>query len=156
MLSLAAVAWLAMVADVGNEMPKEAKEAFQKAAEFDLYSLDPSPEGRNDKSPERFHGWKVLGKIALKGDTARTIHDAIEKGREDSDGKVAACFNPRHGVRIVQDQKTFDLVICFECLSAEVYEGDKQLGSFLTTSTPTKVVNKALTDARVPLPKQKE
>jgi hypothetical protein len=156
MHSITALAWLAMAADVGNEMPKEAKEAFQKAAEFDLYSLDPSPEGRNEKSPERFHGWTVFGKTTLKSDAAKTIHDAIEKGRKDSDGKVAACFNPRHGVRIVQDQKTYDLVICFECLSAEVYESDKQIGSFLTTSTPAKVLNKALTDAKVPLPKQKE
>lgn len=34
---------------------------------------------------------------------------------------VAACFNPRHGLRAVHAGHTVDLVICFECLTLEVF-----------------------------------
>lgn len=34
---------------------------------------------------------------------------------------MAACFDPRHGVRAVHGGHTVDLVICFECLSLKVY-----------------------------------
>jgi hypothetical protein len=139
-----------------NDLPKDVREAFEKATEFDLYSLDPSRMVEKNKKDTLFHDWKVLGKTTLKGDTAKNVRAAIDKGRKDSDGSVAACFNPRHGVRIVHDKKTYDLVICYECLSATVFEGDKRIGQFLTTRSPEKTLTRVLADAKVPLPKERE
>ena len=139
-----------------NELPKEVRDAFEKATEYDLYSLDPSRLRKKDAKDELFHDWKVLGKTRLKGDAAKKIRAAIDKGRKDSDGSVAACFNPRHGVRIVHDKKTYDLVICYECLSANVFEGEKRLGQFLTARGPETTLNKTLEDARVPLAKERD
>lgn len=141
---------------VDNDFPKEVREAFEKATEFDLYSLDPDRQGKKSDKDTLFHDWKVLGKTTLKGDDAKKVRAAIDKGRKDSDGSVAACFNPRHGVRIVQDKKTIDLVICYECHSATIYEGDKRIGSFLTARSPSPILNKVLTDAKIPLPKQRD
>jgi len=138
---------------VDNEIPKGAREAFEKAAEFDLYSLDPS-QGRKNEGGGSFHGWKVLGKTTLKGADAKTVREAVEKGRKDSNGLVAACFNPRHGIRFTVDRKTYDFVLCYECLSAEVYDGGDELGRFLTTSGPADTLNKVLRAAKVPLPAQ--
>lgn len=138
-----------------NDLPKEVREAFDKASEFELYSLDPArPIKKNDKDV-LFHDWKVLGKTTLKGEDARKVRSAIDKGRKDSDGLVAACFNPRHGVRFVRDKKTYDIVICYECLSATIYEGEKRLGQFLTTQSPAPILNRTLENAEVPLPKQR-
>jgi hypothetical protein len=136
-----------------NSIPKDALEAFEKATEFEMYSLDPGRVPAKDAGTGLFHQWKVLGKTTVKGDEVKTVRTAVVKGAEDSDGMVAACFNPRHAIRIVHDKKTFDLVICYECLSARVYEGDKIIGSFLTTRSPEKTLTKVLTDAKVPLPK---
>ena len=137
-----------------NDLPKEVREAFEKATEFELYSLDPAREIKKDDKVMLFHDWKVLGKTTLKGDDAKQVRTAIDKGRKDSDGSVAACFIPRHGVRIVHDKKTFDVVICYQCLSATIYEGDKRIGSFLTTQSPASILNRVLENAKVPLPKQ--
>jgi hypothetical protein len=136
-----------------NEIPKKALEALDKATEFDLYSLDPARQQAKDAVAGAFHDWKVLGKTAVKGGVAKTIRAAVKKGAKDSDGSVAACFNPRHGIRVVLDNKTYDFVICYECLSASVYEGDKKIGYFLTARSPQETLSKVLRDAKVPLAK---
>lgn len=134
-----------------NDWPGDVREAFEKAAEFDLYSLDPSDGGREAVG---FHGWKILGKTLVKEEVAKKVRDAVDKGRRESDGTVAKCFEPRHGIRIVREKKTYDLVICYACLSAEVYEGEEMRSRFLTTPAPAEVLNKVLADAKVPLPKR--
>jgi len=151
LLGAALAAWT----PADNDLPKAVREAFEKATEFDLYSLDPDRGEGNQKGADAFHGWKVLGKTTVKGADVAVVRDAIEKGRKDSDGAVAACFQPRHGLRFTHGKKTYDFVLCFECLSAQIYEGETQVGRFLTTSSPLKLLNKVLSDAKVPLPKQK-
>lgn len=143
-------------AGADNEIPKEAREAFEKAAEFELYSVDPDRFAKKDGKAELLHGWKVLGKTTLKGDAAKRARAAVAKGIKDSDGSVAACFNPRHVVRVVSGKNTYDLVICYECHSATVYKGDERLGSFLTARGPEKTLNGILTDAKIPLPKSRD
>lgn len=139
----------------GNDLPKTVREAFEKAGEFELYSLDPDRGEGDQKGPDAFHGWAVLGKTTVKGDRVAVVRDAVEKGRKESDGSVAGCFLPRHGLRFTHEKKTYDLVLCFECLSVQVFEGDTALRGFLTSSSPLKTLNKVLSDAKVPLPRQK-
>src|ERR1043165_8065588 len=95
----------------GNDMPKTVREAFEKATEFELYSLDPDRVEGNQKGPDAFPGWAVLGKTTVKGDTIAVVRNAIEKGRKESEGIVAACFLPRHGLRFTGDKKTYDFVL---------------------------------------------
>src|SRR5262249_13241443 len=103
---------------------------------------------------DNFHGWKVLGKTAVKEKADRgKLVEALEKGIKENDGTVAACFNPRHGIRVAKGDKTIDLVICFECFSLEVWKGEER-SSVLTTGSPQKAFDKVLTDAKVPLPKR--
>lgn len=149
-----AVAGRSAAAD--NEIPKEARAAFEKATEFELFSIDPDRQAKKDDKAELLHGWKVLGKTTLKGDAAKKARAAIQKGIKDSDGSVAACFNPRHAVRVVSGQNTYDLVICYECLYARVYQGTESLGNFLTAPGPANVLNGILTDAKIPLPKARD
>src|SRR4051812_18265719 len=103
---------------------KDAAALLARAKTFDLYSLDPASRG---EGPKGLHGWKVLGKTTLQDKDVRArALAAIEKGVRDSDGSVAGCFRPRHGVRAVVDGKTVELVICFECLSLQVFEDGKR------------------------------
>jgi len=140
--------------DTGSDevaMPLEARTVFENASNFELYRLDPSPTTFNVNDKQSFHGWKILGKTAVKGEDVKAIWAAVKKGIKDSDGKVAACFNPRHGIRIVQDKKTYDFVICFECLTANIYKDDVEIGQYLTTNSPAAVLNRVLRAAKVPM-----
>jgi hypothetical protein len=66
---------------------------------------------------------------------------------------VAGCFIPRHGLRLKGGGKTVDLVICFQCLSAEVFvDGERQKG-FLTSGEPQTEFDATLKAAGVQLPK---
>jgi hypothetical protein len=150
---LAAIALVGAGRSAGAEIPKDARAALEAAAEWELYSLDPTR--LTDPPKDNFHGWKVLGKTAVKdADTRTTLLAALDKGARDNDGTVAACFNPRHGIRVKAGDRTIDLVICFECFSASVYAGEEKSGSFLTTGSPQPAFDKVLAEAKVPLPRK--
>ena len=133
-----------------NRLPADARKALESATELVLYSLDPASE--EEKPKEAFHGWKVLGKTALKKDDAKTVASAVVRGVADSKGVAANCFDPRHGIRVTgSDGTVYDFVICFECLQVKVYAGDKELRGALTAESPQPKLDKLLKDAGVPL-----
>ena len=137
-----------------NPIPDQFKKALEKAETLELYSLDPSaPPAKGDAD---FHGWKLLGKTELKKEARTKVVAAFKKGVEEADQKVAAaCFSPRHGIRVQLDGKSYDFVICFECVRVVIYGGKaKENDGFHVSKSPTEVFNKSLTDAKVKLPKQ--
>ena len=138
----------------GNDLPKDVRAVLDKADRFELLSLD--PDRRKEKSKDNFHGWNVLGLTEVKdAATRKKVVAALYKGIADSDGAVAACFNPRHGIRATHDGKTVELVICYECLSMQSFLG-KERASALTTRSPQKTFDEVLTAAKVPLPPKSE
>ena len=110
-----------------NEIPATAAHALANPDGMELLSLD--PKRPNEKPKDEFHGWKVLGRTAIKNDmTRRKLAGDLVAAAESSEGLAAACFNPRHGLRVKRGDKTIDLVVCFECFQVEVVtdkEGDK-------------------------------
>jgi hypothetical protein len=138
----------------GNDLPKDVRAVLDKADRFELLSLDPTRQ--KEKPKDDFHGWKVLGKTEVKDAAARkNVVAALYKGIADSDGSVAACFNPRHGIRATHDGKTVELVICYECLSMQAFLGETR-SSALTTRSPQKTFDEVLRAAKVPLPPKSE
>lgn len=136
-----------------NKIPDEARAILDKAGEFELISLDPVRP--REKPKDAFHGWKVLGKTTVKdAETRRSLIAAFAKGVEENKGIVAACFNPRHGIRASHDGKTVDFVICFECFSVQAFMGDKSDKGFLITRSPEALFNKVLREAKVALPEK--
>ena len=67
---------------------------------------------------------------------------------------AAACFIPRHGIRMTSGRDTVDLVICFECLSVNVYVNDKREKGFLTTRDPQPTFDAVLKAAGVKLARE--
>src|SRR5262249_3205646 len=122
----------------------------------ELLSLSP---GRPQQKPkDTFHGWELLGKTTVNDAETRTkLVAAFKKGVDENKGVVAACFNPRHGIRVTHDGRTVDFVICFECFSVQVFAGDKQTKGFLITDSPASAFDSVLKEAKVPLaPKPKK
>jgi hypothetical protein len=140
----------ALCAAAEGKLPADVGKALEEADRLELYSLDPSkPAAETDK--DAFHGYKVLGKTTVKADARKDLVAAVLKGVADSDGSMADCFEPRHGVRAVRDGKTYDLVICFHCLQIEAYAGDKKLPTTPTARSPEPALDGLLKDAGVPL-----
>ena len=135
-------------------LPEEAEAIFDKADRVELYSLEPEPDEKAAKDPKAvyFRGWLVLGKAILKGDKERKpLAEALDLaiGR----GRVAKCFDPRHGIRATKGRKTVDVVICFRCGQAYFYYDPKK--EDLTTVKVVKgmqpVLDEILKAAGVPL-----
>src|SRR5262249_49860241 len=98
-----------------NRIPEAVERLFDKTETFELYSLDPERKADKDgkvvEVKDGFHGWQVLGKTEVKGEAERKrLADALRLGAEDNFGMVAACFIPRHGLRLKGGGKTVDLV----------------------------------------------
>jgi hypothetical protein len=75
---------------------------------MELLSLDPRPiDARPVPTATCLpsacsHGYRFLGHAPLNGvKPRRKLTEVVFKGILESDGKVAACFNPRHGLRAV-------------------------------------------------------
>jgi hypothetical protein len=134
-----------------NKLPDAVVKALEKAETVDVYSLG----GETDQKAG-WHGAKVLGKAAVKGETElKALAGALKKGVDEGD-RGARCFIPRHGLRAAYDGKTYDLVICFECGWVYIYtDASDKPRVLMISETPHKALDKILTDAKVPLAKPK-
>jgi hypothetical protein len=103
-----------------------------------IHALDPYLVRNEDGQPvdddsETFHGYRILGSADVDDPSRRDLLvRLVERGIEASDGRVAGCFNPRHGLSIDKDGQITDLVICFECHSMSVYEDGVEVGGHRT------------------------
>jgi hypothetical protein len=143
-----------VAADEKNKLPNEARAILERAEQFELLSLEPK---KDDKAPkDAFHGWKVLGRTAVKdAESRKKLVAALLKGVEDASEKDAArCFIPRHGIRATHAGKTADFVICFECSYVEVLVGGKKLEGAFVKPSPQPTFDKVLRDAKIPLSKK--
>jgi hypothetical protein len=122
-----------------------------------LYSIDGGPtrpdsvQTSEPPSKEKFHGYPVLGKVELTdADKLKEISDAIKSGLARSDGSMAACFWPRHAIRSVENGRTIDFVICFECSQLQIHQ-DNSVDVKPITRDPRAVLNKVLNESGIPL-----
>lgn len=151
-----------------NAIPAEIKKTLETGERFVLLSLDPAdPALRPESDPppkETFHDYAVLGKAEIRDQQERTnLLRALYKAVADSDGSVAACFNPRHGVSATSGGDTVELLICFECSSIETFTGHAEgpLTRSVNVATahpphsPEPIFNQALRRAGIPVSKNR-
>ena len=127
-----------------NRIPTEAKRILENASGMILMSLDPTLRSPNimarateSLSYRHFRGWRLLGQTNINDPvTRRKVSVSVERSVRDFDGLIAACFNPRHALRVTSGTQTYDFIICYECHSMEIYSGDHELpGVALTGSS---------------------
>ena len=131
-------------------LPEAASRILDTPDVLEVLSLDPRHTSRPSKGA--FHGWEVLGRESLREQGRRQeLVAALEKAIRESDGAVALCFEPRHGIHATSGANSVDLVICFHCLQVEVYLGSSQASSVPTTESAERVLDRLLKDAGVRL-----
>ena len=144
---------LRVSATVHGKLPEGALAALENPESLELLSLDPGEPG-GEAPPSAFHTYAVLGKTPLEGADRTRIVQALYDGITDSDGTVAACFEPRHGIRAKGAGHTVDVVICFKCLFARPFIDGKPIEGSPITEKARALYNQTLTAAGVPLPKR--
>src|SRR5205814_56502 len=73
--------------------------------------------GSGLKAGEFFRGYPILGQVEINdAEQRRQLIAALKDGIARSDRHYwVMCFCPRHGLRVVENGKTVDYVICFQC-----------------------------------------
>ena len=108
---------------------------------IDVLSLD--PQG-GEESKDAFHDYKAPARATVKDDDARNAVAAVLKGVAESDGAIAKCFEPRHGLHVVYKGKTYDFLICYQCTQIQVFAE--------AAEEPETVARRRLPERRSPRP----
>lgn len=155
-----------------EEKPSHLQTILQKAELSAVYSLEPLADA--EEKVERFHGYTVLGQVAIKdAKTRKEIIDVLAPTVIPDvywPSLMPLCFRPRHAFRMKYDGGTIDILICFECDRVELGFGGvskEQIGKLAQREGWTIIYNsfaldgcrgqplldKLLREAKVPLAK---
>lgn len=125
LLALVALVPAACTSRVEREVHDQAREILEHPEAMTIYALHPnrhSDEGKPTSAADSFHDYRILDRAEVTAADERSLLTSlVYRGINASDGTVAACFDPRHGIRAVKDSHSVDLVICYECLQIYMY-----------------------------------
>ena len=122
-----------------SEVEADLHQVLTEAETFTIYALHPYPHQTEDEEwadRPRLDDYVILGEAEVDRAAALATMRAVYQGIRDSDGTVAACFNPRHGIRATLGDRTVDLVICYECLSMQAHRDGEHAQNLRTTEAP--------------------
>ncbi len=172
-LSLAVVVFLSYTVwrafHPDNKYTTAQLKPYLEATSVQVYSVSPYLSVRDDPSrftdsnytPKplvtefgEFHGRPVLGyfEATSKADLASiasAVHELDQAGKHWANF-YAACFNPRHGLRVTTSEGTHDMLICYECAHAILSVNGEKVGDIYMASDQAKAeptILNALLDA---------
>ncbi|MCP3918791.1 MAG: hypothetical protein GY711_24860 [bacterium] len=125
---------------------------LRECEDLQVFATHPYPDvsaGRLGPGDEAFHGYKVLRSGPLVNQGARgQLIELVLQGVRESDGTVAECFNPRHGIRARRGEDVVELLICYECLALQVFgPGGEQYASATTSAAVETTVSRIFDNA---------
>jgi len=131
-----------------NKLPPEAVQALRAPGKVILYSLEPwATPSAGEATLQRF---KVLGRTELDRNQVVKAIAELEAAVAGWDGMKAACFDPRHALRLTAKGHTYDFLLCYACHNLYVYRDEELLGTSGAAGSP-KVLNGLLSAAGIPL-----
>jgi len=132
-----------------QSVPAAAWHCLREPQQMILYSIHPEEPADFVKGAAVFHGYRILGQVSVaarseqKRVAAATQHAVLAALGE------AACFNPRHGIRVSDGGHTCDFVLCFECGRMDYYLDHQTVGSTIIDRSPD-ALNAVLREGQVP------
>ena len=152
----AVISLLVFVLIPRHDIPEQVGRDLAGAQQFELLSLDPQHNLPGPIDPKtELNGHTILGGTLVTDPATRNrLIDALRSGARESDGRRAACFDPRHAIRISRDRVVTEIVICFECSQVQVWSREKRIADFTISGSPEAVYDDVLRSANVPLAKK--
>lgn len=120
-----------------------------RSREIALFSLEPDLA---KPSAAKFHGYPILGSTMLSDPERRIILERFVAGIDVHPTIAAACFLPRHGLRVKSHGHTLDFLICFQCIQVEIYRDNERVSWWGTNNAAQQVFNEVLARHHVKLP----
>ncbi len=135
--------------DFGNELSQPFRDILFQAGEFELVALNPDwPTKESKADPKNLQGYTVRGRATISDRALRLeLMQALGDGARENDGMVAACFNPRHAIIATHNGKTCEIIICFECLTFQVWDGSTKIETVDLSETPRTTFDRIYTAA---------
>ncbi len=134
---------------------------FHRATQWTLFSVGPllgnetlsdqgssrgasSPTGQSTGPAEKiavtesFHGYAILKQHTVTvSPELLSVLTELESAAQHWKGSSARCFIPRHALRVIEQGTSYDLLICYECKSAEIYQDGSHTGTiYFSTVLP--------------------
>ena len=137
-LLLAPIALALFPSCTSHAVPDEALphvEALARCEAMELFSIDPdSGYDGPVEGADRLRGCRVLGRAKVEAAADRAeVARLVAEGIAESDGSLAHCFLPRHGLRVEVGGVTHELVVCYECLTVRAWA--PEAAEFVTIPT---------------------
>ena len=118
-------------------LPAEVFRALDSPSEVTLYATNPDSRAFHWWFSRRFHGYRILGKVSVADPVQRReVAEVVSQAARTYRGDTKCMFSPRHAVRLASGAKTYDFLICFQCLQMEVYAGDQLVASLSSGGSP--------------------
>ena len=124
--------------DFDGELSAEMGHILFSDTSLELIAVNPDwPTKESKADPSTLHGYTVRGRAMLEGREVRLeLLNALAAGARENNGMSAACFNPRHAIVAEVDGKICELIICFECLACQVWDGTERVANIDISETP--------------------
>ena len=137
---------------------KVIAEEVNSGDSLQILSLDPRPHRKEEdekKAAKLFHEYRILGTLLVKEqDQVKSLQKGLTGSLSDDHSIRALCFRPRHGIVVSKGNKVVcELLICYECKSAELYDGDTFRGVISVQRGFEKELNALLTENKIPIHK---
>jgi hypothetical protein len=134
---------------------KDVSQELSSADAIELLSLEPKRHQKEDgdKDVRVFHGHRVLGALAVQPEEKlKLVRQGVCDSLSDDRSIRALCFRPRHGIVAKKGEKVLcEVLICYECQSAELYDGEEYRGAISIRKGFEKHLNKLLTKNKIPI-----
>lgn len=139
--------------DFDDEVSQEFRDILFQAASFEIVAIHPDwPTEESLADPESLHGYIVRGRATVQRRELRLeLLESLAFGARENDGTIAACFNPRHALIAEFEGQTCELIICFECLTFQIWNGSELAEVVDLSETPRKTFDRVFTDAGLSL-----
>jgi hypothetical protein len=117
---------------ITNVIPAAAAAILKQPDQFELLFLN--PQLQQEPAGADYHGFRVVRTVVINdAETRQRLVSSFERAIAENQGTAAACFNPRHGIRVTRNHKQVEFVICFECNRVRVFGVVR--GEFLVTNS---------------------
>jgi len=131
-------------------LPEEIVKAVSAAKSISLYSIQ--PWGGPDLDEWNLHGHHILGHVELQQTKAQTAIAALYKAVSEGSAALPMCLvTPRHAIRVVSGDVTYDILICYQCGQLDLFKNDERLPFMGSIGRNSAILNSLLKSAGIPL-----